>query len=371
MSEQLTYDPVYDVVDPKDFRRLIEVDRYNRRSGAFDRIISATHERFWDPTDSRYVDFSQPFDLERGYIMPKHRLPEFRSPLVQAMPEREQARLANEIMRWQLSSILHGEQGAFSLSAGLCSLLHDAGAREYAANQAREEARHVTGFAMYIEARWGTALPVGEVLGDLLEDLVHTDVVWKKLVGMQMLLEGLAMGAFANIHAHANDPVLKRLVQLVMTDEAFHHRFGKIWADRTMPELSRAERDQIEDWAAECFEALLFNLVNIRQKRVVYGQFGLDWEELRESIREVYDENDRRNELKEGTNVFRVLTRTLVKAGIITKRTRALYANWVDMRELEAEGEEMVGDAIMVEGMDYLLAINAGRRDIAAKTAAA
>ena len=117
-------------------------------------------------------------------------------------------------------------------------------------------------------------------------------------------------------------------------------------------------------------EALLFNLVNIRQKRVVYGQFGLDWEELRETIREVYDEGDRRNELKEGSNVFRVLTRTLIKAGIITKRTRSLYGAWVDMRELESEGDEMVGDAIAAEGIDYLLAINSGRRNIAAETAA-
>ncbi len=370
MSEQLTYDPAYDVVDPKDFRRMFEVERYNRRSDAFDTIISATHEHFWDPTDRRYLDFSEPFDLTRDSIMPMQRLAEFRSPLVQALSKEDQTRLANEVMRWQLSSILHGEQGALSLSAGLCSLLHDVGAQEYAANQAREEARHVTGFAMYVESRWGTAFPIGETLGDLLEELVHTDVVWKKVVGMQMLLEGLAMGTFANIHAHTNDPVLKRLVQLVMTDEAFHHRFGKIWADRTMPALSQAERHSIEDWAAECFESLLFNLVNIRQKRAVYGQFGIDWKELRDSIREVYDESDRRGELKEGTNIFRVLVRTLVKAGIVTKRTRGLYANWVDMAELEAEGDEMVGDAIARDGIDYLLAINSGRRDIAAKTAA-
>ncbi len=370
MSEQLTYDPAYDVVDPKDFHRMIEVERYNRRSDTFGAIISATHEHFWDPTDRRYLDFSEPFDLMRECIMPKHRLPEFRSPLVQALPGEVQTRLANEVVRWQLSSILHGEQGALSLSAGLCSLLRDAGAQEYAANQAREEARHVTGFAMYVENRRGTAFPVGETLGDLLEELVHTEVVWKKLVGMQILLEGLAMGSFANIHAHTNDPVLKRLVQLVMTDEAFHHRFGKIWADRTMPALSQAERHSIEDWTAECFESLLFNLVNIRQKRAVYGQFGIDWQELRDSIREVYDENDRRGELKEGTNIFRILVRTLVKAGTVTKRTRGLYANWVDMAEPEAEGDEMVGDAIARDGIDYLLAINSGRRDIAARTAA-
>ena len=79
-----------------------------------------------------------------------------------------------------------------------------------------------------MKARWGTAYPVGEVLGDLLEDLIKTPVVYEKLVGMQMLLEGLVMGASANLHKHSRDTVLCRLVQLVMTDEAFHHKFGRI-----------------------------------------------------------------------------------------------------------------------------------------------
>ena len=55
------------------------------------------------------------------------------------------------------------------------------------------------------------------------------------------------MGAFANLHKHARDPVLKRLVQLVMTDEAFHHKFGKIWVDKTIANLSPGERDWVEN----------------------------------------------------------------------------------------------------------------------------
>ncbi len=188
-------------------------------------------------------------------------------------------------MRWQISNIIHGEQGALNLSTGLVDILLDAGAQEYVTNQAREEARHVTGFSYFMKSRWGAAYPVGEVLGDLLEDLIETPVVYKKLVGMQMLLEGLAMGAFANLQKHSRDQVLCRLVQLVMTDEACHHKFGKIWADKTIANLSPAERDRVEDWAAECFETLRFNLVNIRQKWMVYEQFGLDWEWARRGSR--------------------------------------------------------------------------------------
>ena len=120
-----------------------------------------------------------------------------------------------------------------------------------------------------------------------------------------------------------------------MTDEAFHQKFGKIWADKTIATLSPAERDRVEDWAAECFESLLFNLVKIRQKRMVYKQFGLDWEWVRDAVREAYNDDERRNELKGGNNVFRILAKTQISAGIITDRTAHVYAEWMNMNELE------------------------------------
>ena len=77
--------------------------------------------------------------------------------------------------------------------------------------------------------------------------------------------------------------MLRRLVQLVMTDEAFHHRFGRIWADRTIPHLSEEEHKKVEDWAAQLFQMLLFNLINTEQKQVIYAKYGLDWEWVRDA----------------------------------------------------------------------------------------
>src|SRR5207247_2073429 len=79
---------------------------------------------------------------------------------------------------------------------------------------------------------------------------------------------------------------LRRVCQLVMTDEAFHHKFGKIWAHATIPQLDEAERDAVEDWALECFNTLLFNLVNPEQKRLIYPEFGLDWQWVRDAVLE-------------------------------------------------------------------------------------
>ncbi len=369
MTSQITKDAAYEAVAPDDFGAMIEVDRYARRSSAFDKIISATHDHFWDPLDSKYIEFA-PFDLNKPLI-PEHMVLELRLPCTEKLTAVERTALTNASARFSLSQILHGEQGALSLSASLCHILLDPGAQEYAANQTREEARHVTGFSKYIQARWGTPYPVGATLGKLLTEMVNSPVVYKKLVGMQLLVEGLAMGAFATFYNVSNDPVMRRLCQLVMTDEAFHHKFGKIWADRTIPHLAEDERNAIEDWAAECFQTLLFNLVNPEQKKIIYEPFGIDWQEAHEQVRERLTDERRREQLQEDTNIFRVLIKTLLKAGIITGRTRGFYAAYVDMDELKKEGDRMIGDDIAEEGIAYLKTINFGTNSDALKNVAA
>lgn len=362
MAEHITHDAIYDTVDRDDFDAMIEVGRYARRTGAFDEIISATEDHFWDPLDPAYVDFSQPFDLANETIMPREFTIELNCAVADRLDEGQQVALANEVTRFSLSQILHGEQGALSLSASLCHVLYDPGAQEYAANQAREEARHVTAFSKYVDARWGTPLPVGATLGALMNELVLAPEVYKKLVGMQLLIEGLAMGAFATLHSKTRDPMLRRTVQLVMTDEAFHHRFGRIWAKRTVPKLSEEEHEKVEAWAAACFHKIFTNLVNAEQKQAIYPRFGLEWQWVRAAVMEAFGDEDRRRMMKENTNIFRVLIKTLLHAGIITERTRHLYEAWVDLGQLEQEPEGVVGDAIADEAIAELREINAGKR---------
>jgi hypothetical protein len=355
---QITKDAAYNAADPKDFPAMLNPERYGMRSTAFDKIISATHDHFWDPLDKKYIDFDTPFDMTRETILPVEFFAVFHTRIGDTMSEAQKIEFANQSTRWQLSAILHGEQGALALSASLCHILKDPGAQEYAANQTREEARHVTGFSNYIEARWGTPLPCGATLQNLLTDIVGSSEVYKKIVGMQMLVEGLAMGAFATLYQKAKDPLLVRLCQLVMTDEAFHHKFGKIWADRTVPKLSPEEHNLVEDWAAQCFQTLLYNLVNAEQMQVVYASVGINWQDARAAIMEAFTDEDRREGMKQSANIFRVLIKTLLNAGIITDRTRDFYAMYVDMDGLKREGDRMVGDDIAEEGIKYLQTIN-------------
>jgi hypothetical protein len=362
----ITHDPIYNTVDRDDFLALIEVGRYAERTDAFDSIISATEDHFWDPTDAAYIVFgaAKAIDLDHETIMPREFTIELSCAVADRLDEGQRIRLANQSTRFMISSLLHGEQGAMSLSASLCQIMRDPGAQEYAANQTREEARHVTAFSRYVQIRFGTPLEAGPTLAGLMSGLVSSPYVYQKLVGMQMLIEGLAMGAFATLYARTRDPLLRRLVQLVMSDEAFHHKFGKIWADRTMPKLDEEEHARVEDWAASTFQKLLFNLVNSEQKQQIYREFGLDWQWVRASVLEAFTDADRRKGMLESTNIFRVLIKTLLKAGIITDRTKAVYAQWVDMRELALEPDEVVGTDLAEATTEELRAINKTRKKI-------
>ena len=356
----ITKDVIYDAVAPDDFESMLELDRYNARSTAFDKIISATHDHFWDPLDKKYIDFDEPFDMENEPLLPEDMIISLSTDYVSnhLSDPKTRTRFINQSTLRSFSSILHGEQGALNLSASLCHVLLDQGAQEYAANQTREEARHVTAFAKYIKARWGRPVECGAALKALLVEIIEAPEVYKKIIGMQMLVEGLAMGAFANGYKHNRDPLAKKLFQLVMTDEAFHHKFGKIWADRTVPKLTPEEHAIIEDWAAHCFQTLLFNLVSPHQQLDLYAEFGLDPDKVVEEYGKIMTDDVRRENMKEQTNIFRGLVQTLLNAGIITDRTRSFYAIYVDMDELAAEGERMVGDDIAEDGIRYLQEIN-------------
>jgi hypothetical protein len=368
----ITKDSMYDAVAPDDFEALLNLDRYGQRTDAFDKIISATHDHFWDPLDKKYIDFDEPWDMMNEPLVPETLNIAIQTEYVSnhLKDPSLRAQFINKSLLRSFSSILHGEQGALNLSASLCHVLYDQGAQEYAANQTREEARHVTAFAKYIKARWGRPVEATKVLKDLLVEIVHAPEVYKKIIGMQMLVEGLAMGAFATFFQVLRDPLGKKLMQLVMTDEAFHHKFGKIWADRTVPKLSPEEHAIVEDWAAHCFQVLLFNLVSPSEQRDLYEEFGLDPDKVLEEIAKLATDEARREDMKEATNIFRVLIKTLLNAGIITDRTRAFYGMYVDMDELKAEGDRMVGDDIAEEGIAFLKTINFRERGPALSLAA-
>ena len=132
-----------------------------------------------------------------------------------------------------------------------------------------------------------------------------------------------------------------KLCQLVMTDEAFHHKFGKIWADRTIPKLSPEEHNLVEDWAAQCFQTLLFNLINPEQMKPVYASVGIDWEEAQSALIMEAFGDDAAPRADEAIDQY--FPRADQDAAQCRHHHRPhaqpIYAMYVDMDELKNEGD--------------------------------
>ena len=117
----ITKDAVYDAVAPDDFESMLNLDRYGQRSTAFDKIISATHDHFWDPLDKKYIDFDEPFDMENEALLPESMVGALQTKYVNDIltDPKDRIRFINQSTLRSFSSILHGEQGALNLSASL------------------------------------------------------------------------------------------------------------------------------------------------------------------------------------------------------------------------------------------------------------
>ena len=124
--------------------------------------------------------------------------------------------------------------------------------------------------------------------------------------------------------------------------------------------MSQAERNIVEDWAAHCTQVMFFNQGSPVQQQFIFKEFGLDPERIMADIqvKRANREPNKDRRARGETNMFRVLIKTLLSGRIITERTRGFYAAYVDMDELQAEGDRIVGDTIAEEGIRYLQEIN-------------
>ena len=151
-----------------------------------------------------------------------------------------------------LSQFLHGEQGALLVASQIVSCAPTFNAKMYAASQTFDEARHVEVFNRYLQEKVGFHYPINPNLKALL-DKILTDERWDlKFIGMQIIIEGLALAAFTNMKLSANDTLLKTLLHYVIRDEARHVTFGINYLEDFVQTLSPEE---IEDRAQFAYEA--------------------------------------------------------------------------------------------------------------------
>jgi hypothetical protein len=163
--------------------------------------------------------------------------------------ERKEA-IARKLNAFLLSQFLHGEQGALMVASQLVNAVPHMDGKFYAATQTLDEARHVEVFSRYV-GKLHHVYPIDPVLKGILDAVLAAESWPMKAVGMQIVLEGLALASFRNMRRTTREPLLKELLRLVSHDEARHTGYGIKYLERVVPTLSERERDELQDFAFE------------------------------------------------------------------------------------------------------------------------
>lgn len=168
-----------------------------------------------------------------------------------ALTAREGQKLKADVATWMLSQFMHGEQGALYASAQVTEGVEWMDAKFYGATQVMDEGRHLETFLRYLETKMNKVYQCNDNLFVILDDLM-TDSRWDiKFLGMQIMIEGLALGAFSTLYNSTREPLLKEALKYIIQDEARHVHYGVLALREQIKRLSDAERREREDWAFE------------------------------------------------------------------------------------------------------------------------
>jgi hypothetical protein len=265
---------------------------------------------------SRDVDPQNPeVELMADWSVPIRDLPAFRR--LSVPDQRDQK---HKMLAWLLSQFLHGEQGALFAACQVTVSVQSADAKLYGSSQVVDEGRHVEVFNRYLVEKLEKRYLINDNLYVILDALM-SDSRWDmKFLGMQIMIEGLALGAFGTLRQGTQEPLLRDLLRYVIADEARHVHFGVLaLEDYFTKELSEAERREREDWA---YEISLF-----MRNRFLAHEF---YEEYYAPMmsRSEWDRSMLESEFMQvfRSRMFRRLVPNLKRIGLLTDRVRPHYA---------------------------------------------
>jgi hypothetical protein len=202
----------------------------------------------WDA--ARRIDWSIDLDPENPQQLPDEVVSIYGSDIWNRLTKKEKANVRRHAQAWQLSQFLHGEQGALICASKIVQQVPRMDAKYYAATQVVDEARHVEAYSRLLHEKFELVYPINPQLKHLLNDVL-SDSRWDMTyLGMQVLVEGLALAAFQQIRDAAKNPLAAQVNAYVMQDEARHVAFGRIALREYYPQLTQKERDEREEFAA-------------------------------------------------------------------------------------------------------------------------
>ena len=197
------------------------------------------------------IDWSLDLDPDNPMQMPDETISLFGSDIWKKLGPKELAELRRHMQSWQVSQFLHGEQGALICAAKIVQQVESIDAKFYAATQVIDEARHVEAYSRLLHEKFAVAYPITRQLGALLEDVIRRKEWDFTYLGMQVVIEGLALAAFQGIRDRAKNRLASQVNAYVMQDEARHVAFGRLALRDFYPQLTEAERALREEFLVE------------------------------------------------------------------------------------------------------------------------
>jgi len=247
------------------------------------------------------------------------------------LDRKEVAHFRHATIAWQLSQFLHGEQGALVCTAKIVQQVPNLDAKFYAATQVMDEARHVEAFSRLLHEKYQLVYPINPHLQSLIDDTLRDSRWDMTYLGMQVLIEGVALAAFGLLRDFATNPLSKSVTAYVMQDEARHVAFGRLALRDYYPELTDHERDEREEFVVEGCYLLRDRFLG----EEVWECLGLPVDECKEWV-------DRSELMKVyRTSLFSRIVPTIRDIGLWGPRVRKAYADMGILGYADADAEQL------------------------------
>ncbi len=332
-------------VEPSDtYETLMQVAwnfDYGGQVAKIDDLYHRAKENQWNVAE---LDWDTPIDPSNPIIAPEHSQ-YARMPFFKRLSKTQQETFSAHSTAQLLSQFLHGEQGALLTAATVAHGVPDMKAKWYAATQTMDEARHVEAYDRYVN-KIAIHYPMVPWLKLLIDTTLQTNNFCKVMIGMNMIIEGLALGAFNNMYKQTQEPLLKSITFNVMRDESRHVSFGHVYLAPTVAALHPDEREDLAQFAFDAVRILMEGQVGPMDAGFlkVLEVSGIDPADFAAGMKEAEAAGITRD-LPPGQihSVNDLMMPALVRAGLVTPRTKGMF---------EAAGIPVNADLRVLEAME-------------------
>jgi len=321
-------------------------------------LYSKSKERQWDA--ERDLDWSVEIDPSKP-IVDQARNGMDQIPILKQLSESKREEFTVHSTCHLLSQFLHGEQGALMTAAALTHSVPDYEGKLYAATQTMDEARHVEVYERYIN-KLGIVYPISPWLKETIDATLQADHWVKIAIGMNMVVEGLALAAFHNMRRTTTCGLLRQLTELVLRDESRHVAFGNLYTRETIADMHPDDREDVAQFAFDVIKSMADSMGGVDGTgprkpdpgfAKVLEAVDVSVEDFIKSILSIDRAGIQAQAPPGQIHSFKdLMMPALVRVGAVTERSRKLYEEagipvWDDPSVLEGMEDAETGDIDM------------------------